>query len=77
MRHIISQCLVAQNFKPNGINNYCYNLKRNQKPLELYKYIKIYLFMKSRCNSSNKAEKKMFEAKTVIKIKLYLTGNVL
>ena len=33
--------------------------------------------MKSRSNSRNEAEKKMFEAKTVIKIKLYLTRNVL
>ena len=30
--------------------------------------------MKS-CNSGNKAEKQMFEAKTVIKIKLELTGK--
>ena len=31
--------------------------------------------MKSRSNSSNKFEKQTFEAKTVIEIALYLTGN--
>ena len=35
----------------------------------MYKYIKIKIFMKSR-NSSNKAEKQIFGAKIVIKIKL-------
>ena len=37
----------------------------------MYKYIKnLKHFMKSRSNSSNKAEKQIFEAKTVIGIKL-------
>ena len=36
----------------------------------MYEYIKIYHFMKSRNNSSNKAEKQIVEAKTFIKIKL-------
>ena len=31
--------------------------------------------MKSRSNSSNKAEKQMFETKTFIKTKLRLNGN--
>ena len=37
----------------------------------MYKYEKnLQYFLKSRGNSSNKAEKQMFEAKTVIEIKL-------
>ena len=37
----------------------------------MYKYKKISnFFMKSRSNSSNKAEKQLFEAKTVIEIKI-------
>ena len=33
--------LVVQDFKNNLINDYCCNLKRNQKSLEMYKYNKV------------------------------------
>ena len=68
MRHVIIQCSMAQNFKANGTNGYCNNLKRNQKSFEMY------IFMKSRSNNSNKAENPMFEAKTVMNYSSMETG---
>ena len=51
------QCSIAQIFKANGTNDFCYNFcyKETKNPL------------KSRSNSCSKAEKQKFEAKTVIK----------
>ena len=71
--HVIIQCSIAQNFKTNGINDYCFNLKRNQKSFGMYKYLKIWHFhsnIKPRSNRKNKAEKNMFEAQTFIHTKL-------
>ena len=74
-RHVINQCSIVQNFEANCINDYCYNLKRNQRAFEMYKYMKTYHSVQFRCNSGSKAEKQMFKAKFVVQIKLQLTGN--
>ena len=46
MRQVIIQSSIAQNFKANGINNFCYNLKRNRTSFEEYKYIESNNFRK-------------------------------
>ena len=35
------QRLIAQNFKANGINGYCYNFEKNQNSFEIYKKVNI------------------------------------
>ena len=51
-------------------------IKKKQKCYKMFKYKKnLKSFMKSRSNSSNKAEKQISEAKIVIEIKLYFAGN--
>ena len=71
----IIQNLIAQIFKANGTNDYCFNLKRKQILQNVQTYKNLKRFEKSRSNSTNKAEKQMFETKIVIEIKLQLTGN--
>ena len=67
MRQVIIQCLIAQHFKAYGINDYCYNFKRNQKSFKIHKFKNLMkCFMKSCSKSINKATKQMFEAKNVI-----------
>ena len=65
----LSNIRLRKSFNANGIDDYCYKLK-NQKSFEkkIHKYIN--KFLKSRSNNSNKAEKQIFEAKTVIRNKL-------
>ena len=75
MRHGIIQSSIAQNFKANGIYDYCYQPKRKRKCSKINKYKKnLKLLMKSRSKSSNKAEKEKFEAKNVVEFNLQLTS---
>ena len=56
--------------KPLVPTNFVKKLKSKQKSFKIYKFTKIKRFAKYRSNSSNKAEKEMIEAESVLKIKL-------
>ena len=64
------QCSIAKISKPMDPKIIDINLKK-QKSYKMYNYKKnLKYFIKSRSNSSNKADKQMSEAKTVMEIKL-------
>ena len=63
---VIIRSSIKQNFRAHGTYDHCYKLKRkkkeNKNPIICTNIINHIYFVKSRSNSSSKAEKHMFEA---------------
>ena len=66
MKQVIIQCSIAQKFKGNGTYNYCINEKQNKNPTKCTNTKKSRMLYDFCRKSSNKADKQMSEAETII-----------